>query len=594
MSSCLFSIRQKAFRQLLPFAKKNEIVSTMGKTKKPFIDKKQSSTYHLLYRSQRDVADANNESSAEGGVVLWPSPNNNKETDQKVLIGNKQNQDSIPEEEGAQDNTLSSWKNKLAEVGLVDDFDYEKHTKPIRGDGQYMSNYAMNTNQREVGAMLNARALNIEDEIVQEVDRQLDSIALTSDCMDDEIAQMLFGDFEEGEFEELNDEFVLDAAKEPEPTADGEGESTFDYFSHIQGLIEKAKMQSDGLGPLATVHEAGRKDQEFFANAKRIDKGYNDSDDDSGYFDENDLEIEGLPGVVPKLTEGEEQALCDKFNEALAEYDSDDLGEGYSDDDVIGDLPLEGDTRVESALDDFLLERKDDIFMKGDRHYMDGKNNGGSGFSALVGTKMVPIKDIVEPENPARGDIQPISEILGEADDTLRGPQQAPPTEEIFIDGKSYFSERMRNPWDCESILSTYSNLDNNPTTIGNNSRRRRRKQKKNQKSDIATLDEHQTIRLSEKTGLPLGVLPSKTHGDYTDDSYYDGADTYMSVNKGEKRSKKETAEEKKLRKMNVKKERQLARMQKKMMKEAFNDEFTKRQQEVLVDDVGGQSVFRF
>ena len=96
-SYCVFSIRQKAVRPFLPFAKKNEIVSTMGKTKKPFIDKKQSSTYHLLYRSQRDVADANNESSAEGGVVLWPSPNNNKETDQKVLIGNKQKQDSSPD-----------------------------------------------------------------------------------------------------------------------------------------------------------------------------------------------------------------------------------------------------------------------------------------------------------------------------------------------------------------------------------------------------------------------------------------------------------------------------------------------------------------
>ena len=138
-------------------------------------------------------------------------------------------------------------------------------------------------------------------------------------------------------------------------------------------------MQSDGLGQLATVHEVGRKDQAFFANAKRVDKGYNDSDDDSGYFDENDcdLEILGMPGVVPKLTEGEEQALCDKFNQALADYDSDDLGEGYSDDDVIGDLPLEGDTQVESALDDFLLERKDDIYMKGHRHYMEGKNKGG-------------------------------------------------------------------------------------------------------------------------------------------------------------------------------------------------------------------------
>lgn len=572
----------------------------MGKTKKPFIDKKNASTYHLLYRSQRDVADGDadngSESGNNSGVVLWPSPNNNPETDEKILLGKK----------GVrviEDGALSQWKNQLSEAGLVDDFDYEEHTKPITGTGQYFANNTKNmpgTSKREVNFMLDARARDVKDEIVQEVDRQLDSIALTSDHMDEEIAQMLFGDFEEGEFEELNDEFVLDAAKEPEATADGD--QAFDFAAHVQGLIDKAKMESHdeaGMGGLSTIHEQGKMDQDFFSKAKRVGKGYdddNDDDGDSGYFDENDT----IPGIVPKLTQLEEQALCDKFNEALAEYDSDELGEGYDDDDVIGNRPLEGDTQVEAALDDYLQERDDDIFMQGNRHYMDGPNNGGSGFAALVGTKMVPVKDINLKEIDCT--IRPMDEILGEADDTLRNPHAAPPIEEVFIDGKSYYSERMRNPWDCESILSTYSNLDNNPMTIASSSRRRRRKPKKG-KSGLGDDDEstasapaqqHQIIQLSEKTGLPLEVLPS---GHYTDDGYcptLDGADTMMSVNKGEKRHKNESAEEKKLRKLNVKKERQVARMQKKMMKEAFNDEFNKRQNDLLVDDMGGTSVFRF
>mmetsp|Transcript_3975 Transcript_3975/g.8669 ORF Transcript_3975/g.8669 Transcript_3975/m.8669 type:complete len:216 (+) Transcript_3975:127-774(+) len=215
---------------------------------------------------------------------------------------------------------------------------------------------------------------------------------------------------------------------------------------------------------------------------------------------------------------------------------------------------------------------------------------------------MVPVKDIIEAPPSARGDIKPISEVLVEADNTLRGPHAAPPTEEIFIDGKSYFSERMRNPWDCESILSTYSNLDNNPVTIANGGRRRRRKPKKNRATsqfDVSSAKpgENQTIRLSDKTGLPIGFYNPDDDGDDADASYaptYDGADTYMSVNKGVRRSKSETAEEKKFRKLTVKKERQLARMQKKMMKEAFNEEFSKRQHEVISDDVGGKSVFRF
>ena len=66
-----------------------------------------------------------------------------------------------------------------------------------------------------------------------------------------------------------------------------------------------------------------------------------------------------------------------------------------------------------------------------------GENNGGSGFSALVGKKMVPIKDIVEPQNPR--DIQPIADVLATADDTLRDPQQAPPPKKFSLTASRIF-----------------------------------------------------------------------------------------------------------------------------------------------------------
>merc|ERR1711971_350409 len=160
--------------------------------------------------------------------------------------------------------------------------------------------------------------------------------------------------------------------------------------------------------------------------------------------------------------------------------------------------------------------------------------------------------------------------------------------------GKSYFSEKMRNPWDCESILSTYSNLDNRPKTISTVGRRRRRKSKKGKGGgdDESITSARQIIHLSEKTGLPLGVFDrDRVATDYSHCPTVDGTDTYMSVNKGEKRHGNETAEEKKLRKMNVKRERQLARS-KKMMKDAFNDEYSKRHQDSIIDDLNGKSVF--
>jgi protein LTV1 len=541
----------------------------MGK-KKSFIDKKNSSTYHLLYRSQRDVAGEVDEGeAADSGSILWPSPDNNKETDTKVLTGKTQQQ--------LEDENLKTWKQELAGAGLVDDYNYDKHLKPITGTGSFLDV----SGKRGIDATIDPRSKAVEEEMIQEVERQLESIALTPDCMDNDIAHALFDDFEEGEFEELNDDFVFDAAKPPEEGDDAD--QGFDFASHVQKLMEKAKLDAEGggLGELATVHEQAIEDQEFFSKSKAL--GFDDDDDE---YDE-DWQIEGTPGVVPKLSGAQEKALCDKFAAALLEYDSDDIGEGQDDDDIVGPLPLEGDDKVEAALDDFLQEKKDDIFMQGARHYMEGNEKGGSGFSALVGTRMIPVKQLDQMNPPLRGDIQPIEHILGEADDTLGTALAAPPTEEIFVDGKSYFSERIRNPWDCESILTTYSNLDNNPVTIGAGGRRRRKQKGNASDSSVATEGEAvQQIQLSDKTGLPLGVLPSR--------EYESGADTYVSVNKGVPREKNETIEEKKARKQNIKKERQLARMQKKMMKEAFSEEFSKRTHEVLSDDVGGKTVFRF
>ena len=153
----------------------------------------------------------------------------------------------------------------------------------------------------------------------------------------------------------------------------------FDFAAHVQGLIDKTKMESIyGIGQLSTIHEQGRRDQEFFSKAKGVNKGYSEDDGQPGNFDENysNFAMDGTPGIVSKLTQVEERALCNKFNEALAEYDSDELGEGYDCDEVLGNRPLEGDTLVETALADYLQEREDEVFMQRSRRYTEQKNGG--------------------------------------------------------------------------------------------------------------------------------------------------------------------------------------------------------------------------
>jgi len=507
----------------------------MGK-KKSFIDKKNSSTYHVLYRSQRDVG-GEEEDGHDGppGVILWPNPENNPLTNEMVLKPTKSSNKLV--------NAITENKDLDINDIVEDEYDYERHMKPITGTGDY---YSVNSKKRSNDdALKDPRARVFDDadydDDIKEVDRQLDSIALTADCMDTDIAQALFGEFDQGDFEEILDDFCVTAAEEPED--DENKEEKFDYDAHIQQLIENSNKYNSELGVESKNHEWGRDDQAFFSKLQPLhEEGEYNSDE------------ECLPGIVPALNPEEEKALCEKFALTLAEYDSDELGEL---DDVRGDRSLEGDKYVQAALDDYLEEKEDDVFVEGTRHL--GPRTGGSAFHTHF---------------PKGGEVEPpIKEILAEANAFLSAPEMCVPPEEILIDGQSYFSERVQNPWDVESVLSTYSNLDNNPVTIDSNNRR-----KKKNKQPVQ-------IQLSNKTGLPLGVLSTAAQ------SYFDNDDTIASVNKGIKRNKEETPLQKKLRKQQVKQERLMARIQKKMMREAFSEEFAKA--DTSNDDLAGKSVYR-
>ena len=518
----------------------------MGK-KKPFIDKKKASTYHLVHRSQRDIGSELLEEGdvAGAGMVLWPSPGNAPSIDQQVL---------------QEDSRMNEWRRKMKDLGLLDE-NPGQFLKPISGTGTFVG-----ASGRVEDPMVSPGA--IAEENLLEVERQFDSIPLSAEYMDEDIANILFHeDFEEGDYEELNDDFVLDAAKIP----DEDDAEAFDFDKHITELMEKARLEREGRAGDYSKHEQGQADRDFFASMKPV---HEEDDDDDSFANLGSLPeytVATMPGVVAKLKPDEERALCQKFEAALAEYDSDDLGEGMEEE-IPGPREVQGDAGIQAALDHFLEERKDEQLAMGIR--VPSKNQGSTFVTDLEG-------DAPPPEVIHRT----IEETLAEADATLaRGPLQ-PPTDEILIDGKSYFSERERNPFDCESILSTYSNLDNNPVTIDASSNRRRRKK--------ATRDleesQVQQIQLSNKTGLPLGVLPTRVHGE---DRFED--DTIISVNRGLARNKKETKEEKKERKASVKVERQIARIQKKITREVFSEEFQKRAVDPAADDVAGKSVFRY
>jgi protein LTV1 len=189
--------------------------------------------------------------------------------------------------------------------------------------------------------------------------------------------------------------------------------------------------------------------------------------------------------------------------------------------------------------------------------------------------------------------VETVEDILAEADETLQAPIQYLTLDSVItvdeFDGKSYFSDRTKNPWDCESILSTYSNLDNNPAVIRHSGSRRRRA--KNRVAPKEDTEATARIVLSAKTGLPIQQDNKNNDGDGMS---VGASTTTLGANRGVARNKNETKEEKRARKMAAKQERQVSQLRKKALRDAFGDELQKRAVVAGADRPVGSAVFRY
>jgi len=508
----------------------------MPRNKRRF-DKKNATHYHIVHRSQRDIVEDEHGVRSEFLMVPEGGP--------------------MPQS-GKQDDDFIHIKDKLASMNLLageETYDYAQHYRSMGGGDFVSAQTGTRGDQKR-----DYRAVDIPVEI-NEVERMFDSIALDENALDDDIKQALFN-FEDAEFEEVLDDFCVTAAQAP---AEGEDESDFDYDAHIAAMLEKARAAENG-GQATRMP-----DDNFFAGMKPLGAGDDESETDS--WENENIEANHVP------TTEEERIMLSKFHETLAEYDSDEIGDLYNKEeeilnhqaavlDVFGE---DGNNAMESILNDYINSRDDEKLVEG------SLNRDKSGYCVLVRGKMVEHNSEVndEAEDGNVSETESATEILAELE---------PPEEDVLIDGKSYFEQSTINPWDCESILSTYSNLDNNPAVIGH-SRRRRLKKKKNALDVDSTIGEPKKILLSSKTGLPIGVLPTTQKAEKTHESR---------GSKAEQRKRGETPEERKARKERVKKNKQEARLQKRVMKGVFADEFAKRSASTLADDVGGVPVFRY
>ncbi|XP_007422967.1 protein LTV1 homolog [Python bivittatus] len=142
---------------------------------------------------------------------------------------------------------------------------------------------------------------------------------------------------------------------------------------------------------------------------------------------------------------------------------------------------------------------------------------------------------------------------------------------ELFLNEEEDESEEMvtliieepKEKWDCESILSTYSNLYNHPKLI-------------------EVPQKLKSIEVSKKTGIPLDVLPQRGPTAKQTEHMQRINDCDLPRVSTQPRSKNESKEDRKARKQAIKEERKERRVEKKANKLAFKQEKTRQEKELL------------
>ncbi|KAJ1296966.1 hypothetical protein BS78_01G342000 [Paspalum vaginatum] len=132
--------------------------------------------------------------------------------------------------------------------------------------------------------------------------------------------------------------------------------------------------------------------------------------------------------------------------------------------------------------------------------------------------------------------------------------------------------------WDCETIVSTFSNLDNHPGKIETPGNPKKRLPKVFPGETATTND---IIKLHGKEKLPVEYLPQRKRGGEKEKKGKPAE--ALDADKFKKGAEKETKEEKKARKAAVKEEKREARKAKKELKSLYKSETQKAQKVAAV-----------
>eukprot|EP00026_Physarum_polycephalum_P006666 Phypoly_transcript_06717.p1 GENE.Phypoly_transcript_06717~~Phypoly_transcript_06717.p1 ORF type:complete len:551 (+),score=146.95 Phypoly_transcript_06717:87-1739(+) len=329
--------------------------------------------------------------------------------------------------------------------------------------------------------------------------------------------------------------------------------STTDYYTGT--LDDDFVIQANGGAPVDVKETEIKKMRRSMGkmkighggSARQLGADEFDADFDEFDDDDDDYDVDATKYIGQDLSgdvERKPRLIDEQFDHLLDQYEDANYGDYMDprDPDVIGQQEADVDDPI---FQEYIIARRK---LKGPAHTPSTFN-----YDAEVDKEN--LKPIEQPE------IVPEDEDEDEGENPLEG----------------LYPEKKQEKWDCDTIISTYSNLENHPKLI---------------------VEPSNKIKLSKKTGMPLGVLgtrgPQKgTHQD-DQDSEESQDDSSVASNTGKARSKDETPEQRKERKRLVKEEKKANREKKKLVKQAYKSEEIKQTNLMVAQRVNQRVVYKF
>ncbi|KAI8366887.1 Low temperature viability protein-domain-containing protein [Blakeslea trispora] len=488
--------------------------------KKPFIDKKSAKHFHVVHRSQKDPLI--NDTDASDRVLQEVLPLNQlkhksqAEIDRVKTKPTKLTQDEIDQRIG-----------QAAQHGIFFDdgeYDYMQHLRTM-GDA---------TDAVFLEAPTKKKESKLEDGFLKE-DLQLPNSVLPS-AVEMSVGVMnqqtgLDGGLQPDMDPRLRE--VLEALEDEEYVENDLGDDFFDSlnaegdFEEEEEEYEEEEYEEEQEGEQQEgEQQEGEYDwQAAFQKFKLQQNRYNSDDDEDDYRTQQT----GLSVSSSAMHRNTQlRLLDDRFERIEEEY-------AEESDEESGEEMEEERADFEAILDDF-LDKYEIVGRK-----MQPKMDGESSAAKLDTVRQGLVKPEITPE------LENVRLTQAVLEPKLERPVQ-----------------KQRETWDVQSVISTYSNLENHPSLISDRGPSKR-------------------IRIDPKTGMPVLVeAPRKQKTiEEEEESEESEEEEELAENKGVARSKVESKEEKKARKQAVKDAKKNRREEKKTTKAAFKNE-ENRQKKIL------------